>query len=355
MKVKIRELAVVSAVAVFCFAAIAGPAGAATKLDVPVMYSGFEKEAGMCYLGAFAMTVGAMDPAITWPMVVSYSGVGVSAEYMPENGGFLGTGLGFASMIIAADTLGTGFNLGLGEGGMDSEPYFPPDMKFANRARECTRFGSAEEALAFLKQTLDSGRAVAVHLDIKPVHGDFAAVSSFWKNVMPNDHIDHFMAVTGYDDENIYLNDPTDPTSAAGKLKAPVDHFMKAWKDTEKLRFAPLGPWWMIYPADNPGPAPFEEVLAMITERGGDAPEAMRSFARKPSSGEEAVFLLREVAANRLAFASFLNEKGYTEAAKLYGESGENLANAVQKGKITGAALERSADLEEKAIELLRP
>ncbi len=355
MKATFRSLAATCAVAVFCFAAFAGPAEADVQLDVPVLYSGFEKEAGMCYLGAFAMTVGSLDRSVTWPMVVAYSGVGVSAEYMTENGGFLGTGLGFASMIIAADTLGTGFSLGLGEGGMDSEPYFPPEMRFANAAREFTRFGSAGEALEFLKQILDSGRAVTVHIDVKPVHGDFSAISSFWKTVMPNDHIDHFMTVTGYDDENIYLNDPTDPTSAAGKLRASVDHFMQAWKDTEKLRFAPLGPWWMIYPAQKPEPAPFSEVLAMITERGGGAPEAMRSFARKPSSGEEAVFLLREVAANRLAFASFLNEKGYTEAAGLYEKSGENLAGAAGRGKITGPVLEKSADIEEKAIALLRP
>lgn len=212
MKATFRSLAVICVVAVFCFAAFAGTAEADVQLDVPVMYSRFEKEAGMCYLGAFAMTVGALDRSVTWPMAAAY-------------------------------TLGTGFSLGLGEGGMDSEPYFPPDMRFANAAREFTRFGSAGEALAFLKQILDSGRAVTVYIDVKPVHGDFSAISSFWKTVMPNDHIDHFMTVTGYDDKNIYPNDPTDPTSAAGKLRASVGHFMQAWKDTEKLRFAPLGPW----------------------------------------------------------------------------------------------------------------
>jgi len=329
------------------------PAPDSAHLDVPVVYSGLDGTPGMCYLGAFAMLVKYEHPELDFADVVAFSGVGSNALYLdfPDMPSTLTNRYTDVSMINTARNMEAPYVLGFGRGGNGSDPFQPAGIDFEDNAAGLISFAGGDEALDTLKRAVASEGPVVVFLDLYTVHDDFAAASSFWRDVLGKDHASHYMVVTGYDAETVYLNDPTDPTSAAANLPADVENFMQAWGNTLDMPDAPpIGPYWMIFLAE-PGSVPAtEEVIAWNVETARDAPSEIRQFAQNPGNSDSACFMMGEMARGRMEFANYLERNGWAEAAAGYRQSGTLLAEAAAQRQTDPAILEEIAALEEAAL-----
>ena len=100
--------------------------------------------------------------------------------------------------------------LGLGTNGVDSDYDLDLKYRFKNDAKSIEYFNGSDDALNFLKKAIASDNPLVVYLDIYYLVGPLRAQShcNFWEYV-PQEHNGHYMLVTGYDQNNIFLNDPT--------------------------------------------------------------------------------------------------------------------------------------------------
>jgi len=312
----------------------------AYQLNVPRVFTGEvlkEKETeegpGLCYLGAFAMLSLFDDPDLDFTEIVAYSGIGVTAKNIVP---FIGLTNDFQgnSIITAAGNLGYNFGLGLLSGGKDSIIYLPPpppdtsppppppagsepptQFIFTESAKEVKYFSNEEEATSYLKSIISSGKPVLVHLDLYYVTDDFAKISPSW--TWEKFHASHFMTVTGYDENYVYINDPTDPDLAIKNMPASYKSFLEAWENgaDPQLRGHQLGPYWLLYLKDKTERKSINEILAWNKEISENSASEIREALNYEIIGEMAV--------GRLEFAKFLERNGYQNTANLYREAGD--------------------------------
>lgn len=323
------------------------------QLDVELVYSGNQDRPGLCYLGAFSMLVKYQESEIEFCDIVAASGIGTSAGYVEnDESSFLGNGIGEACIIHSANNLNTSFTLGLKDGGNDSASYYPSQLRFGNQAKEVIYFEDSEDSFAHLKSVVSSGNPVVVYIDCYYLYDDFSLASGFWKNSMEKDHYDHYMVVTGYDKNNVYLNDPTDPTEAAANIPAKIENFMEAWEKSSEIA-QKLGPFWMIYLSDPVSQKPFNEIISWNTDISKNAVSEIRKFADKPNSLESTCFLLNELGRARTEFSNYLDKNGMVEPALLYQESGDIFSEIASNMSVTTEKLNVIIDKESEAIQLL--
>jgi len=312
----------------------------AYQLNVPRVFTGEvlkEKETeegpGLCYLGAFAMLSLFDDPDLDFTEIIAYSGIGVTAKNIVP---FIGLTNDFQgnSIMTAAGNLGYNFGLGLLSGGKDSIIYLPPpppdtsppppppagsepptQFIFTESAKEVKYFSNEEEATSYLKSIISSGKPVLVHLDLYYVTDDFAKISPSW--TWEKFHASHFMTVTGYDENYVYINDPTDPDLAIKNMPASYKSFLEAWENgaDPQLRGHQLGPYWLLYLKDKTERKSINEILAWNKEISENSASEIREALNYEIIGEMAV--------GRLEFAKFLERNGYQNAANLYREAGD--------------------------------
>jgi hypothetical protein len=96
-----------------------------------------------------------------------------------------------------------------------------------------------------------------------------------------------------------------------------------------------------------------DEIIAWNIQPGESTPSEIRKFAARPNVSKETLNNLRVLAIGRLAFATFLEKNGETEAAALYRESGNLLATLSDGGGSLSRDLNTIADKEEQALSLL--
>ncbi|HDZ54561.1 hypothetical protein LCGC14_0102210 [marine sediment metagenome] len=299
-----------------------------------------EEGPGLCYLGAFAMLALFDDPDLDFTEIVAYSGIGVTAKNVVP---FIGLTNDFQgnSIITGAENLGYNFGLGLLSGGKDSINHLPPpppppppgtsppppppppppagsepptQFNFKESAKEVKYFSNKEEATRYLKSIISSDKPVLVHLDLYYVTDDFAKISPSW--AWEKFHASHFMIVTGYDENYVYINDPDDPDLAIKNMPASYKNFLEAWENgaNPQMEGHKLGPYWMLYLKDKAKRKSIKEIMAWNREISENAAfeigEALNSF------------FLGEMAVGRLEFAKFLERNGYQNAANLYREAG---------------------------------
>lgn len=190
-----------------------------------------------------------------------------------------------------------------------------------------------------------------VYLNLYYVYDDFSEMSDYWKEHVGKDAASHYMVVTGYQDNMLILNDPTDPTKAAASLTTSTDNFVQAWGETLDFSNAPpLGPYWMLF-FSEPGDIPESTaVIEMNLENAKNAPSEIRSFAARADDSEFSLFLLLELANARLKFADYLEQNGRQEAAADYRTSGNLLIEMLMKRQADPAVLNEVATLEEAAL-----
>lgn len=298
-----------------------------------------EYRAGLCYLGSFAMLAIYEDSRLDLADVIAYSGVGSNAKYDSNRG--LGNGYGESSIISAAKNLGYTYAVGIKQGKKANTPI----ANFESSASDVKYFKDEGEAFDYLKRIIDSGKPVEVHLNTYYVGDDFKKGSDFWRNHWIKKPTSHFMVVTGYDDNYVYINDPTDPDLSIKNMKAPTKNFLEAWKNgaDPKIDGAQVGPYWMLHINENNGQRKStKEIIAWNKEVSSNAVSQIRK-ANKKGFNSELGFGRRE-------FGNFLIEKGYSSAGKLYKEA----ADIYLTDPEDSASFKEIAEKEEQARGLLK-
>ena len=204
------------------------------RMSVNKIYSGIDGDPSLCYLGAFAKMAQYHINDISFSDIVAYSGMGASAycAETPEMRSpyMLLTKYGQSSMIQAAKNLNTEIGVGIKNGGTDSD-RFPSNLSLIDEASKIKYFTDEVEALEFIKYILSTEKPVMIYINLYYVRDEFAEQSEYWQR-MPKQQISHFITVTGYDDENIYINDPTDNTENGKDLALSTGNFVLAWSET---------------------------------------------------------------------------------------------------------------------------
>jgi len=289
-------------------------------LDVPRAYSGAsmtinksgriepEERPGLSYLGAYAMLAMYDDPSLDFSDIVAYSGVGTKLA----NNGYTGLNNGIKenSIMTASENLGYDYTLGLLSGGAEST--MPHEYNFGAGSKEKKYFNDQIVAYFYLKRMLDSKKPVIVHIDTYYVWDDFAAFSTFWKDSWDEGHASHFIVMTGYDEEYVYFNDPTDPDLSKKNMPAKVENFLKAWQngDHPSINSTRVGPYWMVHITNNGKRKSVREVIEWNKKISMDAYSAASKAAKYENIGELAV--------GKREFAKFLSKNGYKDAAAAY-------------------------------------
>jgi len=311
----------------------------AYQLNVPRVFTGevlkekeTEEAPGLCFLGAFAMLALFDDPDLDFTEIVAYSGIGVTAKNELGRAGLTNDFKG-NSIITGAENLGYNFVLGLLSGGKDSIssplpqqpkpgwPWRPPppppptEFNFKESAKEFKCFSNKEEATHYLKSIISSDKPVLVHLDLYYVADDFAKISPLWAS-WEKSHAGHFMTVTGYDENYVYINDPIEPDLAIKNMPTSHKNFLEAWKNGNNPKFMghKLGPYWMLYFKDKAKRKSIKEIIAWNREISENTAFEIGEALN--------YFFIGEMAVGRLEFAKFLERNGYQNAANLYREAG---------------------------------
>lgn len=292
-------------------------------LDVPRVYSGasmvstyqgkpiIEETPALCYLGAFAMLVMYDDSNLTFSDVVAYSGIGTHLE--KDEYGLLTNGYKEESILNAADGLGYDYVLGIKNTGT-ANSYA---ASFTSNTSKLISFSSVSEAIRQLEIVINSGRPIMVHLDSYYVKEEFAKTSEFWKNNVGDSHSSHFMVVTGYNESHVYINDPTDPNLSIKNMEIPVENFLEAWYNGDKVEEgAQLGPYWMLYLDWNTNNR--TSVERILEWNYGISSGTYDQIQKSNKEGD-----FGELGVGRIEFGNFLIENGYDEVGQKYKEIGE--------------------------------
>lgn len=269
-----------------------------------------ESVPALCYLGAFGMLVIFDDPGLDISDVIAYSGVGSYAKSDSKIG--LSNGYKEKSVILAAKNLDYDYVVGVKSGGNANS--FMAD--FTSSASKVIYTKNEEEALNKLKEIIDSGKPVEVHLDIYYVRDIFGKSSNFWISGWNKMHASHFMVVTGYDTNYVYINDPTEPNLNIKNMKTPIKDFLGAWENgaNPQIMGARLGPYWMLYINKKGIKKSVKDIVAWNKEISQNAASQIRGA----SGGDNG-----ELGVGRREFGKFLENNGYKDASKLYQETAD--------------------------------
>jgi len=326
-------------------------------LEVPVVYSGSSGLPGLCYLGAAGMLVKYEHPELDFTDIIALSGTGSSALHddFPDMQPILISPYMDQCIVFMADNLGADYALGHLAGGTASDIFQPADLPFEENAASRYLFRDEDEALDALKRVIGSGQPAAVYINMFHVYEDFTRDSRYWKDFLEKEVASHYLVVKGFDEENIYFNDPTDPTESAGALSAGTENFMQAWEDTANIPDAPsLGSFWMLF-LETPGAVPdAETVIRKNLERAVDAPAEIRSFAEDPGDSQFTRFLLLELGNARTRYGEYLERNGYEQAGRRYGRSGELFSVMGLENDLEPQLLINGSDFEAEAIRILQ-
>lgn len=290
-----------------------------------------------CYMGAFAMLVMFDNPSLDFADVIAYSGLG-SRAYLNSMIGVFVNDPHKRSIITAAKNLGYEYGLGVKSG--EETNLIIEDFK--NSASEIRYFKDENEAFNYLKQVIDSGKPAEVHLDTYYVIDDFRKSSEIWTTAWEKGHFSHFMTVTGYDNNYVYLNDPTDPDTTIKNMKTPIKNFLLAWGNEGRTPIGlTLGSYWMLYLKDRKMKKTVKGIVQWNKDISQDAAQNLRK-----ANYSEIKYVL---AVGRKEFSKFLKRNGYKEAAILYQEAADMYATNPENFKI----FKDVAQIEETARELL--
>jgi hypothetical protein len=325
-------------------------------IETPLLYSGSNNIPGLCYLGAAGMLVKKEHQELDFRDIIALSGVGSSALHLnfPEMPSMLISAYTDQSIVFMIKNLNAEYALGYLTGGIGSDSFQPAELPFERNASNLILFESKEIAYETLKRAVGSGKPVLVYLNLYYVYDDFAEISKYWLESLGKDQASHYLVVKGYDKENIYFNDPTDPTEAAGILSTDVDNFLQAWEMTNIIDNAPpLGPCWMLFLTESGTVPNIDKVIAINLKKAIDAPTEMRKFAEQTDNSDYTLFLILELGNARTKFGEYLIENKLTAAGEFYIQSGNLLIDMVTNREINTEKMLEAADLEESAIKLL--
>jgi hypothetical protein len=320
------------------------------KLDVALVYAGGEGP-GFCYLGGYAMLAKYDDPGISFTDVIANSGVGASAVYIaPAN--LLMNGYSIGCIGLAALHQGFDYYLAALKGAQLTDEFFAENL--VSDARDVILLDSGDSAFNLLKRLVTSDIPVLVHLDVSYIKETLTAHSSYFGDVFRfsgTGDVDHYMVVSGYDREFVYLNDSTEPVSGKGKdIPVEIEGFLSAWENgnSPSLREdSRIGPYWMLFLGNRGSTKSADELISWNQEIAAKAPDEIRKAAQNPNIID--VIHCNEMARAREEFGTFLKQNGLASAGGALLEAAELFSNLCRSSN-QKADLLKIADLQEQAL-----
>jgi hypothetical protein len=327
---------------------------ATKRLDVELVYSG-TTEPALCYLGSYAMLAKYNDNSLDFPDVVANSGMANSAIYY-SGVNILSEGLFLWGVGLAAINQGFDYYIAAQEGAVIADDTMSKDLP--EEAEEVVWLESEEELFTLLKRLISSDIPVEVHLDCTNIQQELVTYTSYWEVIFEftqtylNKDNDHYFVVTGYDQDFVYLNDPTEPQAGMGKdIPVTTEHFLEAWANGNHPSFelgAGIGPYWMFFLGERSTPKTAEQVLAWNRDFAVSAPDEIRAASVDPFV--DSLMHCGNMCRERLDFGEYLQRNGYTAAGELYIEAGELFGELCYSDDQTADMLE-IANLLEQALD----
>ena len=318
------------------------------KLSVELVYSGGD-ESGLCYLGSYAMLAKFNDSDINFTDVIANSGIATSALYVPQVN-ILIDGFFLRSIGTAARNQGYDYYIAAVKGAMITDDFVANDLP--KDAKQILSVESEDEAFELLKRLVSSDIPVMVHLDAFFIKEPLIAHTSYMKHVfLFEDHVDHYMTVTGYDDGFVYLNDPTEKAEGMGEdIPVDISGFLSAWKNGDHPSFdegARIGPYWMLFLGKRGTAKSASELIFWNKDIAAKAPGEIRKAANNPNISD--LLHCNQMYQARKEFGVFLKQNGYIEAGDMFAEASELFRGLCQSPN-QQADLLRIADLQEHAL-----
>lgn len=318
------------------------------KLSVEKVYSS-DDESGLCYLGSYAMLAKFNDSDINFADVVANSGIATSALYIPEVN-LLVHGFVIGSIGVAARNQGFDYYIVALKGAKVTDEFLAADLP--KDAKQVLSLESEDEAFELLKRLISSDIPVQVHLDMFFIKEPLIAYTSYLEDVFRfEDHVDHYMTVTGYDESFVYLNDPTEKVAGMGKdIPVSISGFLSAWANGAHPSFADearIGPYWMLFLGKRGTAKSASELISWNRDIATEAPGEIRKAANNPNIRD--LLHCNEMYWARKEFGTFLKQNGYIEAGDMFVEASE-LFRGLCQSLNPQADLLRIADLQEQAL-----
>ena len=286
---------------------------ASTRLDVPTRRSML----GFCYMESLSMMLAHLNGAINATDVFAAAGLGAPV-FCGDVGGALRAmnGSTAAAQIAAMNLFGVKWVVGHAAGGNDGTYLDGAAGKLVY---------PAEQALAYLKAALSAGAPVQVHLDL----GYMGGYNCKFSNMAQGSS--HFMAVTGYDADRIYVNDTYTTAGNENQYKdmgVPNDVFLSAWQhggDMNAGNELQTGPYWMLFftatAASDVNIPAFSTVTAVQKSLSINNLDNLGTYISKIQSGEYGSPSLSDMsglARVKNLFGEYLIDNGLQEAGQAY-------------------------------------
>ncbi|MGK9475779.1 hypothetical protein [Melioribacter sp. OK-6-Me] len=278
-------------------------------LDVPTRKS----LAGLCYIESFSMQIAYIDNSITIQEVVAFSGSGAILSYDSYLKAFKSE-VPYPQSAREYQLKNYGVHYILGSAHGYSRLY--------NNAHAKITYKNADDALKYLKAVINSGRPAQVYIDLGYMHSH-----PKFPNIQPGKG-SHWILVTGYDSDGIYMNETYDENEPEDKYKnfeIPVEEFLTAWEKGGNLASGEdqSGPYWMMFIEEKTkeqliNKKSIADVLAMQKGLSANNSSTIENNLDSDFSGTH----WNEIASLKESFGNFLIDNGYTEAGNIYKELG---------------------------------
>jgi len=278
---------------------------------------------GISHLGSMAAILEAYDQRIVVTKVIFFSGPIYEDWQETKNGKKVDvtTPMRPSTIILSTlDNLGYRVYIGYNKTGFGQLKDAYLDDQERDRYQE---FKNEKEAVNFLKRLLSSGYPVMVLID---------------KEFLGEESGREFVAVTGYNDENFFINDSSIEMDEGGKDRVvKTDDFLEAWSSGQVAKTPNL-----LFFLERVGEAkPDVEILAEIRKETRVISSYLKKDAERLKKDKLSVddfhSFVNLSGAKRSALVIFLREKNFNDIAEsynqiaiLYGEMREELD--VEKG-----------------------
>ncbi len=258
------------------------------------------------HLGSIAAILEAYDQRIVITKVIFFSGPIFEDWQKTKNGKKIGvtTPMRASTIILTTlDNLGYRAYIGYNKTGFEQLIDTYLDDQEHDRYQE---FKNEKEAVYFLKRLLTSGYPVMVLID---------------KKFLGEESGSEFVAVTGYNDENFFINDSSIEMDQGGKERAiKVDDFLKAWSSGRVAKTPNL-----LFFLERVGETrPDVEILADIRKETRVISSYLKKDAEKLKKDELSMddfhSFVNLSGAKRSALVVYLREKNFNDIAESYNQ-----------------------------------
>jgi len=278
-------------------------------LDVPTT----DSLGGFCYIESFAMQMAYVDRSITVPEVCAFSASGAALNYDSYSKAFSSVSP-YPKMSLQYETHNYGVHYILGSAQGYSLLYSQADTKLT--------YKTADDALKYLKAVISTDRPVQVYIDLGYMHSH-----PKFSNCQPGKG-NHWILVTGYDPNYVYMNEPysaklNESPNKYKNFKISLNEFLLAWEKGGDLSHdeTQLGPYWMMFIEErNEGQLTrkksIKEILSMQKELSSNNVRIIEKNLDSDFSNTDwpIISKLKET------FGDYLIQIGYADAGNIFKE-----------------------------------